>query len=251
MNELARGLKSALGRLKRGVGRPRGSAWSDQRSPELLHSRVRTGATYSPWLSDTEFLEAYGAVKDFTLVDIYRCYELWDLAKQAASVEGSILEVGVWRGGTGCLLAQAAPAKMVYLADTFSGVVKAGTCDTRYVGGEHADASEPAVRELMAKAGVTNARLLRGIFPEETGAEVSGPVALLHADVDVYQSGKDVVEWALPRMPAGAAIVFDDYGFSGCEGITRLVHELRKTLGRFAFIHNLNGHAIFIRTSKL
>ncbi len=226
------------------------AVWSGERSPDLLHSRLRPGATYSPWLSDQAFLKAYEAARDSTLVDIYRCYELWDLAGQAASVEGSILEGGVWRGGTGCLLALAAPAKTVNLADTFTGVVKTGERDTRYVGGEHADVSEPAVRQLLETAGVTNARLLRGVFPDETAAEVSGPVALLHVDVDVYQSGKDVVRWALPRLPVGAAIVFDDYGFLGCEGITRLVHELREVLAGFAFIHNLNGHAFFIRTAK-
>ncbi|HVC00085.1 MAG TPA: TylF/MycF/NovP-related O-methyltransferase [Candidatus Dormibacteraeota bacterium] len=224
--------------------------WSNERSPELLHSKLRTGATYSPWLSDQEFLKAYDAVKDFTRVDIYRCYELWSLAKQAAAVPGSILEVGVWRGGTGCLLALAAPAKLVYLADTFKGVVKAGAQDTRYVGGEHADTSEQVAWELLERTGAANARLLRGIFPEETAAWVSGPISLLHVDVDVYQSGKDVVEWVLPHLPVGAAIVFDDYGFLGCEGITRLVHEMRGSLKDFTFIHNLNGHGIFIRTSK-
>lgn len=195
-------------------------------------------------------MNAYAAIRDFTLVDVYRCYELWDLAKQAELVEGAILEIGVWRGGTGCLLALAAPAKIVYLADTFTGVVKAGAKDTRYVGGEHAEASEHTVRRLLASAGVTNARVLTGVFPDDTACHVSGPVSLLHIDVDVYQSGKDTVEWALARLPVGSVIVFDDYGFSGCEGITQLVRELRKSLHDFAFIHNLNGHAIFIRTGN-
>jgi O-methyltransferase len=249
MKNLARKARSAFWSLGSRLKRSRKGAWSHERSPELLHSRLRTGATYSPWLSDREFLNAYQAVKGFTLVDIYRCYELWDLAKQAASVEGAILEVGVWRGGTGCLLAVAAPAKTVYLADTFQGMVKVGVQDTRYVGGEHADASVEIVQNLLGSLGAANARLLKGIFPEETGSNLEGLISLLHIDVDVYQSGKDVVVWSLPRLPVGAAIVFDDYGFLGCEGITRLVHELRASLGNFAFIHNLNGHAIFIRTA--
>lgn len=241
---MPKGLGALLSRWRR----PK--VWSHQRSPELLHSRPRVGATYSPWLSDREFLKAYEVVKAFTLVDIYRCYELWDLAKQASSMEGSILEVGAWRGGTGCLLALASPAKTVYLADTFSGVVKAGERDTRYAGGEHADTSEKIVRDLLAAAGARNARVLKGVFPDETASAVNGTISLLHVDVDVYQSAKDSVAWALPRLPEGAAMVFDDYGFSGCEGITRLVHELRGSLGGFGFVHNLNGHAIFIRTAK-
>jgi O-methyltransferase len=227
--------------------RDKADTWSHEQSPEFLHSHVTAYATYSPWLTDREFLNTYTAIKGSTLVDMYRCYELWSLAKQSNLIDGSILEVGVWRGGTGCILALASPTKTVYLADTFQGVVKVGSMDTRYVGGEHADTSEQSVRDLLASLGAKNAQLLTGIFPDETSANLSGPISLLHVDVDVYQSGRDIVNWALPRLPVGATIVFDDYGFSGCEGIARLANELRQSLSNFSFIHNLNGHAIFIR----
>jgi hypothetical protein len=38
-------------------------------------------------------------------------------------------------------------------------------------------------------------------------------------------------------------LVFDDYGFSTCKGITHLVHELRED-GNWRYIYNLNTHAI-------
>jgi O-methyltransferase len=88
--------------------------------------------------------------------------------------------------------------------------------------------------------------LLQGIFPEQTAEKFHGKLALLHCDVDVYSSAKDVVQWGIPLLSQGGAIVFDDYGFSGCEGVTRLVEELRKDPS-FLFIHNLNGHAILIK----
>ncbi|WP_396108628.1 MULTISPECIES: TylF/MycF/NovP-related O-methyltransferase [unclassified Cyanobium] len=52
-------------------------------------------------------------------------------------MQGSILEVGVWRGGIGAILAKAAEAngKRVFLADAFEGAVKAGSKDTLYIGG--------------------------------------------------------------------------------------------------------------------
>lgn len=232
------------------IGKPKqGPVWSHEQSPEILHCNVRPNATYSPWLSDKQFMAAYEQINTFSYVDIYRCYELWDLARHSANVDGAILEVGVWRGGTGCLMALAAPQKTVYLADTFEGVVKVGDKDTRYVGGEHADTSEELVRSLLTRLGATNARTLKGIFPDQTAHAVQGPVSLLHVDVDVYQSARDVVTWTLPRIPVGGVIVFDDYGFSGCEGVTRVVHELREQLPDFAFVHNLNGHAIFVRLS--
>lgn len=245
--KLARNAKSMFGKIRPGKQK---RSWSHERSPELLHTRVQPAATYSPWLSDAEFLAAFERIRRNTLVDQFRCYELWQLAKQSASVEGAILEVGVWRGGTGCLLALAAPRRTVYLADTFAGVVNAGPQDTRYLGGEHADTSEDVARKLLASAGVANAQILKGIFPSETAASVTGPIALLHVDVDVYQSAKDTVEWALPRLKSGATIVFDDYGFFGCEGVTRYVHELRDQLEGFVFLHNLNGHAVFVKTAR-
>jgi O-methyltransferase len=222
--------------------------WSHPRSPDISHHRVLPHATYSPWLLDEGFQTVYQRIKNHTLVDIYRCYELWTLGQQFSLVPGNILEVGVWRGGTGALLASAVkanPEKHVYLADTFSGVVKAGSDDTTYVGGEHADTSPGLVSDLLNGMGLTNFSLLQGIFPEQTADGFKGRLALLHCDVDVYSSAKGVVEWGIPLLCQGGAIVFDDYGFSGCEGVTRLVNELRLDT-RFLFIHNLNGHAILI-----
>jgi O-methyltransferase len=220
--------------------------WFDKSNPSIVHSRIAPSATYSPWLSDEQFMEVYNRVKQYTLVDIYRCYELWTFARNTAEIEGCILEVGVWRGGSGAILAAASPMKTVYLADTFSGVVKAGEHDTRYRGGEHADSSRAIVENLFRAMNLANSEILEGVFPEETAGGIHGPISLLHCDVDVYDSTKDVVRWALPRLAHGGTMIFDDYGFSGCEGVTKFVNELR-THSKLLFVHNLNGHAIFVK----
>jgi O-methyltransferase len=99
---------------------------------------------------------------------------------------------------------------------------------------------------MLTSLGLSNFSLLQGIFPEETADGFDGKLAFLHCDVDVYSSAKGVVEWSMPLLSSGGAIVFDDYGFSGCEGVTKLANELREDK-RLIFIHNLNGHAIFIK----
>ena len=223
-----------------------------QNNEGSAYQKVRPFATYSPWLSDADFLDIYGKIRNHTLVDVYRCYELWTCAKQISNVDGNILEVGVWRGGTGILLAEAmrnSKTKTVYLADTFAGVVKAGEEDKSYRGGEHSDTSLDIVQTLLDKLSVKNAEILRGIFPEETGGRIRGRIALLHCDVDVYLSTKHIVEWCLPRLSIVAMMVFDDYGFAGCEGVTKFCNELKNAKG-FRFIHNLNGHAIFIKVGE-
>lgn len=215
---------------------------------DLSHHRVLPYATRSPWLDDPEFLSLYEKIKGHTLVDLYRCYELWLLAKQTGKVEGVVLEVGVWRGGTGAILAQATKAlgKKVYLADTFTGVVKAGEKDTLYKGGEHADTSQAIVDALMSSLAIDNIQILKGIFPDDTQHLLPENIALLHCDVDVYSSTKDIVDWCLPRMNTGAMLVFDDYGFFGCEGVTTFCDEL-KLRHDLIFTHNLNGHAVFVK----
>ena len=220
--------------------------WSHPKTPDISHHRVLPRATYSPWLLDASFQAVYQCIKGHTLVDIYRCYEIWTLGRQLSQVSGSFLEVGVWRGGTGALLAAAAPQKHVYLADTFAGVVKAGDDDTKYIGGEHADTPAELVADLLQSIKLSNFSLLKGIFPDQTAPAIEDKLALCHCDVDVYYSAKDVVEWVIPRLIQGGAIVFDDYGFSGCEGVTRFVNEMRND-PRFLFFHNLNGHAIMVR----
>ena len=58
----------------------------------ILHHRVLPFATLAPWLADPTFMALYEQIQSNTLVDIYRCYELWSLAQQARYVEGDVLE---------------------------------------------------------------------------------------------------------------------------------------------------------------
>lgn len=217
------------------------------------YERVTPKATYAPWRTDQAFVDTYAVVKGHTLVDVYRCYELWQLVAECARVPGALLEVGVWRGGSGALIAKRARmlgiTDTVYLCDTFSGVVKAGPLDTQYRGGEHADASKDVVTNVLDAVKVDGVKILVGTFPEETGGRINDSVfRFCHIDVDVYQSAKDVLEWVWPKLAVGGIVVFDDYGFSTCEGVTRLVNEERNKKDR-AVIHNLNGHAVLMKRS--
>lgn len=208
-------------------------------------------ATYSPWVADLSFQRVYDVIRHNTLVDVYRCYELWTLAMRLATVAGDVMEVGVWRGGTGGLLAAACAQittdKRVFLCDTFRGVVKAGDRDTLYKGGEHSDATLDDVVALLRQLNLTNAAIVTGVFPDDTGPELAARrFALCHIDVDVYASARAVFEWVTPRMSQYGLVVFDDYGFRGCEGITRLVNELASSADFFTYF-NLNGHAVMLK----
>lgn len=213
----------------------------------FAHTPVLPTATYSPWLEDKTFQKWYRLAASNTLVDEYRCFELWQLAKQAISRTGDVLEVGVWRGGTGTLISGAiqASGKTVYLADTFSGVVKVSEKDSVYSNGLHS-AERSAVEGLIASTGLLNVKILQGIFPDDFREVSARQFCFVHIDVDIYQSAKDVFEAVWDQMPSGGIVVFDDYGFSGCDGVTRLVSELWTSPDK-VFLHNLNGHAIAVK----
>lgn len=155
-------------------------------------------------------------------------------------------------GGTGGLIAKNAELcdikDEVYLCDTFSGVVKASSKDSEYSGGEHADTSVKIVENLIySKLKLNNVKILKGIFPQETSHLLNNKkFRLCHIDVDVYQSGKDVIDWIWEKMVVGGVVVFDDYGFKGADGIRKFVDEQRSCKDRL-IIHNLNGHAIIIK----
>jgi O-methyltransferase len=227
--------------------------------PLFRSEAMRSGAhemafplsTYAPWQADDEFRSAYEAVRRNTLVDVWRCYELWSLVGELRDVPGAILEVGVWRGGTGVLMAKRATAlglgEPVYLCDTWAGVVKTGDVDTYYRDGKHDDASRETVAALAAALGTTNVELLQGVFPDETAERIAdNRFRLCHCDVDVYRSAKDVFDWVWPRLEPGGMVVFDDYGFPACPGVTKFVDEQR-LLGDRTVIHNLNGHGLVVK----
>jgi O-methyltransferase len=216
------------------------------------HQTIVPLASYAPWNLDSAFAKAYDQCRGHTLVDIYRCYEIWSLVAEAAKLQqGDLLEVGVWRGGTGALIAAQSAQRMassqVFLCDTFTGVVKTGAQDTIYKNGMHADTSIEIVQQLLARLGLGNAVVLQGIFPEQTAERIQDRrFRFCHIDVDVYESSKDICEWLWPRLVSGGVVVFDDYGMRGTEGVQRFVNQWR-VRDDLNFVYNLNGHAIFIK----
>jgi O-methyltransferase len=235
--------------------RPRYKGKAKFQIEELFYGATFPSANYAPWDGDVEFQKIYQSIKDYTLVDIYRCYELWQLVGKVNSLNRSaaFIEIGVWRGGTSAIMARKLSllnsTSKLYMADTFTGVAKATSKDVFYFGGEHKDTSQSLVENLLKeKSQYHSFKILKGIFPEDTSNLISNDeiFGLCHIDVDVYSSAKDIVNWIWDKMIVGGMIVFDDYGFHTCTGVTRFVEEQRELQDRI-IIYNLNGHAIMIK----
>lgn len=207
---------------------------------------------YIPWQEDEVFWNNCIIADKYSLCGMTKLKFIWDMVGQACKLKkGIFIEVGTWRGGSGCVIAKKVAmennASTVYLCDTFLGVVKAGDVDDCYNGGEHADTDVSVVKELADKMNLKNIQILQGIFPEETGGYIAGEsVAFVHIDVDVYQSAKDIVAFIWPNLLSGGIIVFDDYGTSTTKGMKKYIDEVKDSEDRI-FISNVMGQCVFIK----
>jgi O-methyltransferase len=124
------------------------------------------------------------------------------------SLPGCFIEVGVYQGGTGWLLAQIAEmqGREIYLYDTFTGIPYTDheKGDIHNVG-DFGDTNVEVVR-----AAIPYAHVIQGIFPQS--AVEMGPIAFVHLDCDQYQSYKDSFEYLLPKCQSGTILWFDDFG---------------------------------------
>lgn len=210
--------------------------------------------TYAPWLADNVFMETFNKCRNSTLVDICRNFELWNLVEQLKNLQGSIMEVGLWKGGTASVICKAENLynnnTKIYLCDTFKGVVKATQDDNCYVGGEHAFDDEQHILNLVQSVGVgtDNIKILRGIFPDETQQHIPSNelFKFCHIDVDVYQGTKDIIEWIWPKMVVGGIVVSDDYGIEPIQGVTKAINHFMGDNDK-RIMYNLNGHAVIVK----
>jgi O-methyltransferase len=131
----------------------------------------------------------------------------------------------------------------VYLCDTWR-VVKTGEVDTYYRDGKHDDTSLGG--EAAGGHAPDRVECLQGIFPDETGDKVADQIPPLPHRCRRLPAGQDVLDWVWPRLSLQGVVVFDDYGFPACPGITQFVDEQRMQADRLV-LHNINGHGLIVK----
>ncbi|HDL64802.1 MAG TPA: hypothetical protein ENH12_05370 [Proteobacteria bacterium] len=175
------------------------------------------------WAGDGVFLSLFKEIEDRTLVSIDRCFNLFQLARYAAHREGDIAEVGVYRGGTGRLLARTCPKKTIHLFDTFSGMPETDGEIDLHKKDDFSDSSLESVRAFLEDC--PDISFHPGIFPASAAALRDRSFCFAHIDVDIYQSARASLEFFYPAMVPGGVMVFDDYEWEGCPGIKQALDE--------------------------
>jgi hypothetical protein len=155
-------------------------------------------------------------------------------------VEGDIVECGVASGAS--LFAQALflerkqPHRTIYGFDSFEGLPEISDEDDpevdseRKFKGKFGQYSKEAVIARLVSGGIPedyvdrHINLVKGWF-EETLPGFSKPIALLHIDVDLYQSYLDVLENLYPKVSKGGIVAFDEYQDPLWVGASKAIDE--------------------------
>jgi hypothetical protein len=177
-------------------------------------------------------------VRPYTLTTPERIYALAQACRYivAAGIDGTVVECGVWRGGS-CmavartLLESQAGDREIYLFDTFSGMPKPSDLDVDEEGrpailqfqrsqtGEDSSSWDAAslndVKTNLAKTGYDRSRLhyIQGKVEETLPGQAPARIALLRLDTDWYESTRHELETLWPRIASGGVLIIDDYGF--------------------------------------
>lgn len=161
-------------------------------------------------------------------------------ARRCYDVPGDVVEVGVYRGGSGLALCRVFDMKKVWMIDTFTGIPEDDALPGGHKAGDFGDTSLDKVCDVFYQKDVTNALPVKGDARE---LEVLKPFfdrrfSFLHLDADIQQSTKECVNFFVPRLNPRGGVFFDDYGSKQCPFVKPLVDDLMAS-GRFWMTHEL------------
>jgi O-methyltransferase len=208
---------------------------------------------------DREILARIGP---YTMTSIERQLALIHAVRYVArhGIEGSIVECGVWRGGSSMaaaltLLQEGQADRDLFLYDTFEGMTAPTDVD-RTADGTPARAHLEAdrrkerywciagledVRQNMASTGYPAERLHFVQGPVERTLPAclpGGPLAVLRLDTDWYESTRHELVHLFPRLSRRGVLLIDDYGH--WQGARKAVDEYLSELADPYFLHRID-----------
>ncbi len=231
------GVRSILGRLRERARRAAlGVLW-----PGLTYCQDGLATEHAcPFLRDARFLAAYDLGKrtgSWGWREIHwRAYVACWAAQQVAHLPGDFVECGVNRGGLARAVMHyldfARLDKTFYLLDTFCGVPEESISpEERRLGRRPGGYAEcyAAVQETFKD--FPNVRLVRGVVPETLPLVEAEQVCYLSLDMNVAAPEVAAAEFFWDKMPPGAVILSDDYGWRGFEPQRRALDGFAARVG--------------------
>jgi hypothetical protein len=178
-----------------------------------------------------EEIEIVRKVRPWTLTTPERIYALVHTVRYVSlnNIPGSIVECGVWQGGSMAAVAHVLlqlndVSRDLYLFDTFEGMTEPTARDVDYEGMQVAQVWEAdvkyvyapleAVQEVMYATGYPRERIhfVRGRVEDTLPKSAPESVAILRLDTDWYESTRHELIHLFPRLSKAGVLIIDDYG---------------------------------------
>ena len=206
------------------------------------------------WLDDMKMKKTYRLIANHEkkFKDKNRFYSLWFQLKRIEEqrVQGSMVELGVYKGHTAKLIHHMCPERKLYLFDSFSGFPKQVIRED-FDGNERPQTVkfDNTTKEEVIKyvGGNQNVEVREGIFPETATGIEDETFAFVHLDADLYQSTLDGLNFFYPRLSPGGCIIVHDYNHNW-EGVTKAVDEFSETIPEcFVEMPDMYGSVVLVK----
>lgn len=236
-----------------------------RRAAALVRQSVPAQSTpAAPFDIDEADIAGLKALDGFTMTSIERRFHLLSAVRYLVRhrIAGSIVECGVWRGGSMMLVARAlvdlgAADRDLYLFDTFAGMPPPDSVDIDFAGRSAAGrlqedearqtdsmvwaiATRDDVEANMASTGYPADRIhyAQGMVEETVPGSAPGKIALLRLDTDWYESTRHELVHLWPRLVRGGVLIIDDYGY--WQGARKAVDEYLAALPEPVLLHRID-----------
>lgn len=182
---------------------------------------------------DEGFLPLYEECRSYSMTSIERLFDLYKSVEYIvkAGVPGSVVECGVWKGGSMMLAAMSLikfghTGRELVLYDTFEGHPKPRDIDANVsiFGGDGAKRWTPGWGKVSLEVVAENmhrteypmerVRLVKGLVEDTLNVPANVPesIAIARLDTDWYDPAKVELEVLWPRVSIGGFLIIDDYG---------------------------------------
>ena len=185
-------------------------------------------------IANRKYYSIHASLSSHTMIPRARYVHNLGLAERARTIEGAIVECGVWRGGMIAGIAKIVGKHREYvLFDSFEGLPEPTAADgdeaVSWQSNRHAadyfnncSAEMSEAHAAMCAAGIEAPTIHQGWFDTTVpafAAKWHEDIALLRLDGDWYESTMVCLQHLFPLVVSGGVVIVDDYGaWEGCTG---------------------------------
>jgi len=161
------------------------------------------------------------------LLGTNEAYQIVMAVKNTSKLEGDIAEVGVYKGGSACLVCKVKGTKTLHLFDAFEDISNAETVDNSFHKCEFWQAPlEKTKHNLRNCCYDHNVLFYKGVFPDTASPVENKKFSFVHLDVGTYKSTHECLKFFYPRIIWGGIIISHDYFFA--TGVRKAFDEFFK-----------------------